>query len=297
VRHLARLLVAILISTGIGSCAPSGPAFVAPPIETRFSFLNFSTQLYATLGIREHLEQEPAAAFTYTPLLAPGATTRVDFRTFTAAGCPASIDLRLLLYRRVNNDVPIGLDEGECVEPTPIVAGEILDLPAGNVQLLETYTIVNWEAPEGFGRVKIAQCSLIDEAIRGSGLFENPDAVWEITGVDPNLAAAPPTALAESAPIIGRVVLADGTGVQGVGVLVRTRFRVRLDCSDPANETDAGYGEPIAYTMTDACGAFGIDRPGGVYQLEFFSDEFAFRPGILRVETPLDEITVLAEPL
>lgn len=293
-RYATRLLIVALVLTSVGSCIPIGSSFTVLPIETRFSFLNFSTDMYATLGIREH---STAGAFTYTPLLAPGAVTRADFQTFTGTGMPDSIDLRLLLYRRVNDDVPIGLDETEAVEPAPIVAGEILDLPAGNVQVLETYTIVNWDAPRGVGRVKIAQCSLVDQAIRDAGLFPNDETVWEITGVDPNLAPWPTPALAETTPVTGRVALTDGTGVQGVGLLIRSRYRTRLDCSNPSNEADAGYGEPIAFTVTDASGAFSIERPAGVYQLEFFSDAYAFRPGILRVETPLDEITVLAEPL
>jgi len=296
-RHATRLIVGAAALVHAGSCVPLDPGFLSGPIETRFSFLNFSKQCYATLGIREHSDEEPDAGFTYTALLPPGGASRAEFATLTAAGMPASVDFRLLLYRRVHDDVPIGLDEGEAVDPAPIVAGEVFDVPAGNVQVLETYTIVNWEAPLGVGRVKITQCSNVDQVIRDSGMFGNAEGVWEINGVAAHLADQPPPVLAEMAPITGRMMLADGTAVPGVGLLIRTPYRTRLDCADAANEADTGYGDPIAYTITGDDGFFQIDRPAGVYQLEFFSDEYAFRPGILRVETPLDEITVLAEPL
>ncbi|MHC4671716.1 MAG: hypothetical protein ACYTF1_02190 [Planctomycetota bacterium] len=289
------LLMITLVLVSAASCIPN-VIFTTLPIETRFSFLNFSTEFYATLGIREHTAGQSSNEYSYTPLLGPGGTVRTDFRTVTETGIPESIDLRLLLYRRLNNDVPIGLDESEAVDPNPLVAGEILDVPAGNVQILETYTIVNWDAPEGTARVKIAQCSLVDAELT-AGLLADTDGVWEINGVDQDVVLETPPAHAESNSITGRVALANGSGVEGVGLLIRTRFRTRLDCADASNQADAGYGSPIAFTITDEIGAFSIDRPAGIYQLEFFSDNYAFRPGIMEVETPLDEFTVLAEPL
>ena len=296
-KRVLRYITVPLACLAAASCVPVDPSFVVLPIETRFSFLNFSTRYYAVLGIREHTDSGGPFEFRYSPLLAPGATIRSNFTEFTGSANPTSLDLRLLLYRRVNDDVPIGLDETEAVELAPIVAGEVFDVPAASVQTLETYTIVNWDAPAGVGRVKIAQCSLVDQAIRDSGRFANDDAAWEIVGVDPDLASVPPPALADDAPITGRVVLTDGTPLEGIGVLIRTQFRTSLDCADPGNDDDTGYSAPIAFTITDDAGAFQLDRPAGVYQVEFFSDDYAFRPGILRVETPLEDITVLAEPL
>jgi hypothetical protein len=288
----------------VGSCL-TDKDFVVPPIENQFSFVNLSTRYYAALEIREHADNQTQAAFASTPLLAPGAGFRAKFRDVLDVACPGSLDLRVFLYRRIHDDLPIGLDEGEAVDPTPLVAGAIEDLPACDVQVLETYTIVNWDAPEGVARIKIAQgsCSsdtqtdCVENAIRDSGSVTGPDLTWEVTGVDPTLVNTPPPTLAESSPITGRVTLADGTGVEGIGVLIRTRFRVRLDDQDADNDPDSGYGDPIAVTRTDESGRFQIDRPAGVYQLELFSDEFAFRPAIMEIETPLEEIQALAEPL
>jgi len=276
-------------------CVPVQTSFVGLPVETQFAFTNFSATMYAVLGVREH--SSSPGAFAYTPLLPPGGTLRTDFFSFVGSRCPAAFDLQLLLYRRINQDQPIGMDPGEAVDSVPTVAAQVDDVPACSVQALETYTIVNWEAAEGTARVKIAQCSAVDEAIGISDLFPNADVVWELAGVEPGLALMSPPALAPMSPVTGRVVEADGKGVPGVVVLLRSRFRTRLDCANPDNPADAGYGDPLAFAVTDQSGRFQIDRPAGVYRLEFFSDEFAFRPGLLDIETPLDEITTLAEPL
>jgi hypothetical protein len=82
-----------------------------------------------------------------------------------------------------------------------------------------------------------------------------------------------------------------------IGVLIRTRFRVRLDDADAGNDPDAGFGEPIAVTTTAADGTFLFERPPGAYRVELFSDAFAFRPAIIDLETPSERIIVLAEPL
>jgi hypothetical protein len=283
------------------SCVPSSPPLPGESVETRMSFLNFSTQFYAVLGVREH--GRATNTFTYSPLLAPGAALRVDFLDLLDATCPGAVDLQILLYRRLNPTLPIGLDPGEAVEPGPVVAGQVEGVPACSVQTLETYTVVNWDAPEGVARVKIAQCSAVDEAIRAARLFPNEDAVWEVSGVDPAVAAAaqqaigaPPAQLAVS-PITGRVATSSGVGVPDVIVLLSPRVRSGLNCADPENPAESGYAEPIVYTLTDEQGRFEIVRPPGVYRLEFFSDDVAFRPGLLDVETPLDEIAILAEPL
>ena len=191
------------------------------------------------------------------------------------------------------------MDEGEQVESTPIVAGQVDDLPGpcAVYQSVGIYTVVNWEVPEGLARVKFAQDSGVDELIRATGRFANEDAVWEISGVDTVLADEPPPAPLAPNSIAGYVRFADGEGVEGVGVMLRTRFRVRLDDAIPDNDPDAGYGDPIAYATTDTSGAFTFDRPPGVYEVEVFCDDFAFRPSIVEVESPLETIWIIAEPI
>ncbi len=173
------VIVGLLTLSATGSCfAPVG-LVAGVPVETRFSILNFSTSSYLALGLREHSESHPDAPFGHSPLLPPGGTFRADFREFVGSACPQSLDLQLLIYRRLNEDLPIGLDDGEAVDPVPVVAGEIQDVPACNAEVLETYTLANWETSDGQARLKLAQCSpVLDPAIRESGIFPNRDSVW-----------------------------------------------------------------------------------------------------------------------
>jgi len=280
-----------------GSCVLWPPNIADVPVETRFVFMNFSKQLYAALWMRPHRDSGPPAEYVQLPLLPPGGIVRGDFLQLIETGCPNAIDFRLCLYRRVNDTIPIGLDATEAVEPTPLVAGEVLGVPACNVEPADAYTIVNWDAPEGTAQVKFAQDTGIEAAMRASRFFGNDQAVWEVSGVDPSLAGVPPAPLARTESIAGRVVRRDGTGVENVGVMLRTRFRLRLDDEDPGNDPDAGWSEPIAATKTDAQGAFAINRPAGAYRVEVFADEYLFRPVVVDVETPLQTITIIAEPL
>lgn len=301
-RSRSRCLVGLLliVVSATVSCDLSGPTLIGVPVETRFAFVNFSKTHYASLAVRIHCGDDcvdPTSEYVKTPLLAPGAIYRVDFRTLLGTGCPDALDFRLFVYRRANADVPIGLDDGEVPEQDPVVAGTLENIPACNVQALVGYTVVNWDAPDGTARVKIAQGSAVETALRDSGEFANVDVAWELEGVDPALADQPPPALAPAEPIGGRVTLADGSGVEGVGVLIRSRFRVRLDDADSDNDPDAGFSDPIAFTTTDADGAFSIDRPAGGYRVEFFSDDSSFRPPVMDLETPVDVIQVIAEPL
>lgn len=262
------------------------------PVETRFAFTNLSTEAYAALAMRAR----GGSDYVTLPLLPPGGTCRGDFAEVLGDACPGSLDFRLLLYRRTNNLVPIGLDPGEAVESMPVVAGEVLGVPGCDVEPVEVYTIVNWEAPEGMTRVKFAQDTPVDTRIRQWGLFPDLDAAWTIVGVDPALARLPPPSLAASAPIAGRVVGRDGQGVENIGVLLRTRWRTRLDDEDAGNDPDSGYSDPIAVTKTDAAGRFRLDRPAGVYRVEVFQDGYLFRPDVMDVETPLSEMVFVAEP-
>jgi len=275
----------------VSSC---GPMFVMLPIETGVAFTNLSTRFYAAFQVRD---SDAGSDWFSSDLLPPGATQRERLLDTLDSPCPDRLDVRMRLYQRVDADEPIGLDEVEDVIPTPIAAGEILDLPACEIATVETYTIVAWDTAEGVGRVKFAQATPIDEHIRVIDLFPNEDAVWDFDGVAAGLGDEAPPALAPLSPIAGRVVTPDGDPVPDVGVLIRTRFRVRLDDGDDANDPDAGFGDPIAFASTDAEGAFRFDRPAGAYRVEFFSDDFAFRPAQQDVETPMEAIVVVAEAL
>ncbi len=288
------IAAALLGAAPLLSCDLTGSPFVQPPLETGYSFLNLSTEFYAAFEIRESGTDD---AFAAVPLLAPGALSRGRFADLIDAPCPAAVDLRIKLYARVDADVPIGLDDGEMVGSTPVVSGEIGDLPACAVTPLESYTVVNWDAPEGTARVKIAQGTDVETEIRRLELFDEPDAAWNVIGVDPAV-AGPAPAVVESEPIAGTVVsAADGSPVEGAGVLLRTRFRVRLDDDDDGNNPDSGFGDPIAFATTDADGAFEFRRPAGAYLVEFFSDDLLFRPDQILVESPLQVINVVAEPV
>lgn len=279
------------------SCIPSDL-----PVDTELGFMNLSERYYVQFEIRTH-DSGDSQPFVSTDLLAPGAVFRVDCVELIGEQCPASIDVRVLLFKRVldgqDPPVPIGMDETEAVEPQPIAAGEFSGVPGpcSVFPPVGTYTIVNWDTDAGRARVKFAQDSQVDTLIDWLSLFDNEEAVWDFSGVAENLAGTSPPPLMESAALAGRVTLVDGTGVAGIGVLLRTRYRVRMDDNDAGNDPDAGYGDPIDYRVTDESGYFQFDRPPGVYQLEFFSDDYAFAPATVEVETPLSAIGVLADPL
>ena len=286
------LAIGSMVPTGCGLLPPAAPEL---PIETSFAFTNLSRTTYAQLELRPHA-LDGSGTYYQTPRLAPGATIRKRFLDTLGAACPVRLDLRVLLFERINADVPIGLDFGETVVPTPTVAGEIADIPACDGPVVETYTIVNWDAPVGTAKVKLAQATPVENLIRSLGLFPNTDAVWEVDGVMPAMRNVPPQALAEVDPIEGRIITADGVGVGGVGVLLRSRFRVRLTDDNATNDPDAGFGDPIDFVVTSANGTFRFSRPPGAYQIEAFSDDLAFRPGSVDVESPVDTLLLVAEP-
>jgi len=282
----------LLVAAG---CGHSEAPTVGGDIETGFAFTNLSTDRYASLRIRAHASLE-SAPFFETALLAPGATQRERFLDAMGVACPASVDIRLLLYRRIRADVPIGLDPGEAVEADPDAAGALEGLPVCTGQPVETLTIVNWDAPAGTGKVKIAQGTPLEKVFADRGLFPDGDGAWVFDGVAGRPGDMAPAPHATAAIIRGRVVGANGTGARDIGVLLRTRFRVRLDDDDPTNDPDAGFGAPIAFVTTDQEGAFAFDRPAGVYRVEFFSDDFLFRPVTLDVESPAGPLVSVVEP-
>lgn len=292
VGNLRTFTTALLLATGCGL----NPDSLPPPIETSLGATNLSTEFYVVFQVRASADGSTDEDYVATPLLPPGATHRERFLDLLGDPCPQRVDLRVFLFERVNTDLPIGSDSGEQVVTDPHTSAEILSVPACDTQVVETYTIVNWDAPFGQARVKLAQDTQIDAAIRASGVFPNVDAAWEVTGVDARLAPPDPIA-ATNLPIAGEVIALNGSPVPGIGVLIRTRFRLRLDDGNTSNDPDAGFGEPIAVTATDVNGAFAFDRPAGAYRVELLSDNFAFRPAIIDLETPSDRIIVIAEPL
>lgn len=287
-----------LLAVLVAGCGQNPPAtLIGLPIETAVAVTNLSTHAYAAFAVRARTEGQPPGPYIELPLLPPGATHRARWLDLLGDACPPSIDLRVQLYQRINADLPIGLDVGEAVHSVPLAAGEVLDLPACAVQELETYTIVNFDAPPGVARVKIAQGTLLESLIRSTGRFAEPDALWEVTGVEPGAVTASPPPPANAEPLSGSVVLADGTGVPDVAVLLRTRFRVRLTDGNSANDPDAGYSLPIDLVFTDANGAFRFERPPGAYQVEVASDFYFFRPVTIELEAPLNIVRFIAEPL
>ncbi len=261
--------------------------------------LNLAKELYVAVRLREHRPEGEESEFSdAVPLLAPGAIFRADFREVMDTGCPGSIDAQVLLYRRVNAEAPIGLDPGETVQPTPVAAQEIHNVPACCAGAVSTYTIVNWEPQDGLFRVKFAQDSPADDFIRSTGRFDNPDTAWEFTRVDPVLGVLPTPPHPDPVALSGRVVrVVDGVsvGVESVLVLLRTRFRVRLDDGNADNDPDDGHGDPIDFRTTDGNGVFSFERPAGAYLVEFASDSLDFRPQSVAIETPQSDIVSVAE--
>ncbi|MEK6674975.1 MAG: hypothetical protein AABZ47_04890 [Planctomycetota bacterium] len=295
-------VAAIALHTSCGqvtTCSESADS----PIDTRVFLVNFAQRLYATARIREHRPPDDLSGFSDTiPLLPPGGIHRASFRDFMDTGCPGAIDVEVLLYRRLNEDMPIGLDPGEEIIPMPVAAGRIFNLPACCIVPVETYTIVNWEPVDGVYRVKFAQGTAIDEFLDRTNRFPNADNVWGFDGVDLTLAELAPPPAAQTDALQGRVVevvesdsVSEARGVAGIGVLLRTRYRVRLGDDDLANDPDDGFSDPIDFQITDNLGVFSFERPAGAYRVEFFSDDYVFRPDSIDVESPNSGIEVLAE--
>ncbi len=286
-----------------GACTTDGGGSCpgCPSVETRYAFFNDSLRFYAALALRVHSENGESNDYAMTALLPPGANERGDFLELLGAGCPSSLDIRIFLYRRVNEHIPIGLDETEAVELTPIVAGEVLGVPACDVTQLDIYSFNSLDAPEGTARLEFPNSGRLEAEIRrrgpfGDDVYGDDLVTWEVHGVDPDLAALGPPPLAPEHPIAGRVVLADGTGLEGIGVWLQTGFRRREPDLDPNNDPDEGYGNPIAVTKTDATGAFAFYRPAGGYRVRVFADDYLFRPRLVDIESPLENITIVAEP-
>ncbi len=253
---------------------------VALPVETEFSLVNLSRRWYATIALRPAATNgQTPGQFVQSKLIAPGAVFRERFFELfpETGGCPDRLDIRVHLYKRANEDVPIGMDPGEAVLTDPVASAEISDIVACEQVVASTFTIVLLDTDEGEGAVRFAQETGAEATVRFNGN---------------NLANLDPVPdLLDNATFTGEVLLDDGTPVENIGVLVRTRFRIT------DNDPELFFSDPIAITITDMQGSFSFDRPPGAYLVEVFADDFEFRPVSVMVESPLDNITFFAEPL
>ena len=274
------------LATAVLSCG-TVPTPITLPAETEFSLINLSRRWYATIGLRPAEEWDPAEQpFVQSKLIPPGAVYRERFFDLfpQTGGCPERLDLRVYLFKRINEDVPIGLDPGEPLNPQAVASAEILDVVACERVVVSTFTIVLRDSSEGTGVLKIAQETEASQDITFTGQNLSP------------LESLPE--MLENAPLAGQVVTPDGTAILGIGVLLRTRYRVTDDDTALCPEEPDGrcYSLPIAIRTTDEQGRFSFDRPPGAYRVEVFADGFLFRPVSVIVESPIDNIIFVAEP-
>ncbi len=264
------------------------------PVETEFLIVNTSSRWYVTMGLRPDTAPDDSTFDYQSKLIAPGALLRERFINIfpETGGCPDRFDVRVHLYKRVNEDIPIGLDETEDVDPTPVASAELLDILACEVVVASSYTIVLRDSEEGVGILKFAQ-----------ELDGERDGTFSGNALAP---LDPMPELLENASLSGRVIMADGVGLEGVGVLLRTRVRrsdddpecCNINSGGPTDVEDATaccYDAPIAIVTTDADGNFSFDRPPGAYWVEAFADNLLFRPVAVTVESPIDNITFIGE--
>ncbi len=274
---------ALLATATLSSCDfPTTPLTL--PVETEFALINLSPRWYATVGLRPSAAPGiPETEYIQSDLIPPWAVYRERFRTLfpQTGGCPDRLDLRVYLYKRVNEDVPVDIDPGEEVDPRAVASGEASILACGTV-VAGTFTIVVLETTEGMGAVRVGEGTAAEDVV----IFEGR-ALPDLEVVPARLA---------SAPLSGRVVTPEGTPVDEIGVLLRPPPTIddRVRCPDAP--VGVCIGAPISFTKTDSEGRFAFDRPPGTYQVEVFADGMLFRPGFLVVASPIDDILFFAEP-
>jgi len=274
------------------SCGTT-PSLVLP-VETELLIVNTSSRWYVTMGLRSDSAPDDSPFQFQSKLIAPGALLRERFINIfpDTGGCPDRFDMRVHLYKRLNEDLPIGLDSMEEVDPTPVASAELLNILACEVVVASSYTIVLRDSQEGMGILKFAQ-----------ELDGEQDGTFSGNALEP---LNPVPALLDNASLSGRVIMSDGAGIEGVGVLLRTRVRrsdndpacCSINSGGPANVEDATsccWDAPIAVVTTDAEGQFSFDRPPGAYWVEVFADSLLFRPVAVTVESPIDNITFIGE--
>ncbi len=289
-RRACGVILPMMVLTLSCSTAPS----LVLPVETELLIVNTSSRWYVTMGLRPDSAEDESGFDFQSKLIPPGALFRERFINIfpQTGGCPDRFDLRVYLYKRINEDIPIGLDETEEVDPIPVASAELLDILACEVVVASSYTIVLRDSQEGVGILKFAQ-ELIGEQ---DGTFSGNTL--------PPLDPIPD--LLDNANLSGRVIMDDGVGIEGVGVLLRTRVRrgdddpacCSINSGGPTDVEDATvccYGAPIAVETTDMDGQFSFDRPPGAYWLEVFADDLLFRPVAVTVESPIDNIIFIGE--
>ncbi len=306
-----RVVIVSMLVVPMLSCA-SGLPFITSgvlPVETEFFLLNLTRDRFLTVALRDNdaSGSGDARAFVQSPLIPPGAVLRQRFLDLfpETGGCPDRLDVRAHVYELNAPDaqpgsIPIGGDpcvdnppDVSDVDPVAVASAEFLGVPACELIVLSTYTIVLRETEDVSGELVFAQ-----------GVPGLPGPVRRLTQPElADLTALPPMLPAE--PLTGRVLTQDGQPVGGIGVLLRTRFRITGNDEGKCPDADVCLGDepvglcysgPVALCRTANDGRFEFIRPPGAYRVEVFQDGFQFRPCSVIVESPLDNITIIAEP-
>lgn len=292
-----KLCILVIACGAASSCVPAidqQSEQAGPPIETEFSLINLSRQWYWTVAMRT--SGSGGAYRQLSELLPPGAVLRKRFLDVLpeSGGCPEKIDLRLYLFSVTQDSVPTivpgdpcagdqctQLDFDSFVDPNSVIATEFSGIsvcPPGAVPL-STFTMALLES----GLVRFAQGSGREEKrMIKRELLPSPDPM--------------PTVL-DGDDISGVVLNELGDLQAGVGVLLRTRYRVNEDDTElcPNDPVGLCLSDPIAFCVTDEQGAFCFSRPAGAYLVEVFGDGFLFRPKFELIEAPIDNILFVAE--
>lgn len=270
----------------IGGVIPFGADNPNVPIETEFLAANLSRRWYAVLQVRPAGGfASPDFEYATTPLIPPGGVFRQRFLELLpgTSGCPDGLTMRVFLYKRVNEQLPIGLDPGEAVQATPVASVEISDIAACAEVVASSFSAIIRDTEEGSGVIAFAQSTSAENVV-------------SFSGVGPAGLAPVPALLAPS-PLSGRVTSPTGAPEAGVGVLLRTRFRVGDDDAAicPNEPVGVCFSDPIDFAVTDGDGRFSFERPPGAYMVEAFADTLQFRPAAILVETPIDNLAFIAE--
>ena len=280
-------LFALLLLSSLLSCSIQ-PATLTLPFETEFFLLNLTRDRYLTVALRDNDLEGTGddRLFVQSPLIPPGAVMRRRFFDLFPAtqGCPDRLDLRVHLYKQTNPGEPVGRDPTDPGELFIFASAEFLGVSACDLVVASTYTIVLRETETEPGDLVFVQD------------FGSASNVKTIPGKAlADLEEVPP--LLESEEFAGQILQRNGTPLENIGVLLRTRYRVAGDDTERCPDEPVGrcYSAPIAYDITNEQGRFSFDRPPGAYMVEPFADGFLFRPGFVILETPLNNATIIAE--
>lgn len=307
---IGRIVLASILIPPMLSCTVDLPFVQSSvlPVETEFFLLNLTRNRFLTVALRDNDASGSGDTrdFVQSPLIPPGAVLRQRFLDLFPAtgGCPDRVDVRAHLYQLKNEHAlpgSIPIDGVPCVDnppvesdvdPVAVASAEFSGVPACELIVLSTYTIVLRETEDVFGELVFAQ-----------GVPGLPAPVRRLTQPElADLATLPP--MLPDEPLSGQVITEHGQPVGGIGVLLRTRFRITEDDTDICPNADiclgdepAGfcYSGPVALCRTTDDGRFEFNRPPGAYRVEVFQDGFQFRPCSVIVETPLNNITIIAE--